>query len=355
MNSTEFPADETERLATLHELGVLNTTSAHRFDHLARMAKQIFDVPIVLVNLLDEHHQWFSTCIGLAAGKVPQEISFCDHAILSDDLLIVPDALMDDRFVHDPLVKEGPQVRFYAGCPLRDTDGVCLGTLCLMDKKPRDFDAEQQEILRGLAVIAEHEIAAVELATVDELTGISNRRGFIQLAQHSLDLCLRQQVPVTLIRLKLVRFKSIKRKFGQAEGDRVLSEFAELMKRTVRVTDLCASLKDGEFVILLINASEALASEVLIKLKRSFREMSDSTEHDYNLSFAYGVVEFDVGQHGDIQGLLDATVGKENQPKKRSSAVVKVVAKNKARIETKGDARDATRQAGGETMEEESS
>lgn len=331
MKNSEFSTDETQRLVTLHELGVLNTTSEHRFDHLARMAKQIFDVPIVLVNLLDKHHQWFSTCIGLAAGKVPQEISFCDHAILNDDLLLVSDALLDDRFANDPLVVDVPKIRFYAGCPLRDAEGVCLGTLCLMDRKSRDFTAEQQELLRGLAVIAEHEIVAVELTTVDESTGISNQRGFIQLAQHSLDLCLRQQVPASLVRLELIRFKSIKRKFGKAESNRVLSEFAELMKRTIRITDLCARIGEGEFVLLLINASEELATEVLVKLKRSFGEMNESTEHDYSLSLATGVVEFDVSQHGDIQALLDAVVDRMNQPKKRSGSATKQVANDVTR------------------------
>ncbi|RRJ82748.1 GGDEF domain-containing protein [Aestuariirhabdus litorea] len=305
MKAANIPKDEPQRIAALNRLGVLDTPPEQRFDRITRMAKRIFGVPVALVSLVDSERQWFKSKVGLEVDETPRNVSFCAHAILSNELFMVPDATHDQRFIDNPLVVGEPHIRFYAACPLKAIDGSRVGTLCLIDKEPRNLDAEQQETLADLAAMVERELAAVELATMDELTGISNRRGFMQLGQHTLNLCLRQQVPATLVFLDIDHFKPINDRFGHAEGDRVLSEFAEQLRRSFRVTDLFARLGGDEFVVLLINADEALAHGVVAKLRTAVSERFDDAGRGYKVTFSHGVVGFDVARHEGIAELMN--------------------------------------------------
>ena len=224
----DIPQQEETRLKTLRSLNVLDSQPEERFDRLTRMAKRIFGVPIALVSLVDENRQWFKSCVGLHVSETPRDISFCGHAILGNDVFIIPDATTDERFADNPLVLNEPHIRFYAGCPLRAPNGSKLGTLCLIDRKSRSLGAEDLETLQDLASMAESELAAVQLATLDELTEITNRRGFLMLAQHSLNLCFRHGISASLVFVDLNEFKPINDKFGHAEGDRALVAFATL-------------------------------------------------------------------------------------------------------------------------------
>ena len=223
-------------------MNILDTPAEERFDRLTRMAKRMFGVPIALVSLIDENRQWFKSCVGLDASETSRDISFCGHAILSNNVLIIPNALQDARFADNPMVLGDPNIRFYAGCPLRAPNGSMVGTLCIIDQKPRNFEKDDIEGLKDLASMVERELALVQMATLDELTNISNRRGFMMLAQHCLHLCAREGVCVSLVFLDLDKLKSINDKFGHLEGDRALIAFAELMKTTCRDSDLFARL-----------------------------------------------------------------------------------------------------------------
>ncbi|WP_249735262.1 GGDEF domain-containing protein [Aestuariirhabdus haliotis] len=306
MKEPAIPSNEEHRVAKLHELGVLDTPPEQRFDRLTRMAERIFNVPIALVSLIDSDRQWFKSAVGIDIKESPRQLSFCGHAILGEGLFLVPDARLDSRFADNPMVLGEPHVRFYAGCPLKALDGSRLGTLCVIDRKPRHLSEQEQETLRDLAAMVERELVAVELATIDELTGISNRRGFMLLAQHSLNLCLRQQVPVTMVYLDLNQFKPINDQYGHAEGDRVLHDFADLLRRSFRVTDLFARLGGDEFVVLLINASQALAESIIVKLQRVLDEWNDTQEKGYRVSFSHGITEYDLVRHADIGALMES-------------------------------------------------
>ena len=131
------PANEAARIQVLHGLDLLDSAPEERFDRLTRLAKRLFNVPIALVTLVDKDRQWFKSCVGLAATETPRDISFCGHAILNDGLLLVPDAREDVRFHDNPLVTGEPNIRFYAGYPLTVPNGNKMGTLCLLDTKPR--------------------------------------------------------------------------------------------------------------------------------------------------------------------------------------------------------------------------
>lgn len=126
MQKPAKPLDEATRLDTLRALNILDTLPEERFDRLTRLAKRLFGVPIALVSLVDEDRQWFKSCQGLHASETSRDISFCGHAILGDDIFLIPNAAADERFHDNPLVTDEPHIRFYAGCPLTVSKGASL-------------------------------------------------------------------------------------------------------------------------------------------------------------------------------------------------------------------------------------
>ena len=305
MKKPDTPHDEEERLKTLYSLDVLDTGAEERFDRLTRLAKRMFDVPIALVSLVDANRQWFKSHSGLEATETTREVSFCGHAILSDDIFMVSDATQDERFFDNPLVTNDPYVCFYAGYTLKHLNGSKLGTLCIIDSKPRILNKDDIEALRDLAELAERELAAVQLATIDDLTLISNRRGFTLLAQKSLNLCARQNIPVTLVYFDLNNFKSINDTFGHAEGDRALITFAEKMKYIFRDSDVIARMGGDEFVVLLTNTVSEHAEKIISRLRQSIENYNKEENSGYDISFSDGIVTVDNAQEHTIQMLLD--------------------------------------------------
>jgi diguanylate cyclase (GGDEF)-like protein len=304
MKTPEFPSNEATRLETLKSLDVLDTAAEERFDRITRMSKRLFGVPIALVSLVDENRQWFKSCVGLSVSETPRDISFCGHAILGDDIFLIPDTASDDRFADNPLVLNEPHIRFYAGCPLSSNNGSKLGTLCIIDSKPRSMSEEDMDTLRDLSSMVERELEAVQLATLDELTKISNRRGFMTLARHMLGLCSRQQTSATLAFIDLNGFKPINDNFGHAEGDNALIAFTEQMKSFFRTTDLFARLGGDEFVIMFSDTPERTASDVMEKFRTEINNYNQHASRGYDISFSYGVVEFDPDKHDSLEALL---------------------------------------------------
>ncbi|WP_043287951.1 bifunctional diguanylate cyclase/phosphodiesterase [Paraburkholderia oxyphila] len=158
MITAPLPLDEDTRLRSLKRLEILDSEPEEAFDRIARLAAWAFKVPIVLVSLVDADRQWFKAHYGLAACETPRSVSFCAHAVLSKRMLVVEDALDDERFVDNPLVLGAPHIRFYAGAPLRLADGQVVGTLCLIDTEPRGFEPHDAEALAGYAQLVEREL-----------------------------------------------------------------------------------------------------------------------------------------------------------------------------------------------------
>lgn len=158
MKKPEISENEIARVAALCGLSVLDTPHEERFDRITRIAQLHFQVPITLVSLIDSERQWFKSRQGLGANETPRDISFCGHAILSEDILYIPNALDDERFADNPLVTGAPNIRFYAGAPLHAKGGERVGTLCIIDDKPRTFTAHELTVLRDLADCVEAEL-----------------------------------------------------------------------------------------------------------------------------------------------------------------------------------------------------
>jgi len=163
MKIPDIPESEPSRIAALCGLAVLDTPPEERFDRITRIAQQHFKVPIALVSLVDSERQWFKSRQGLDAEETPRDISFCGHAILSDEVFYIPNALEDSRFADNPLVSGGPKIRFYAGAPLHSPEGERIGTLCIIDDQPRQFSKAELSLLRDLADCAEGEFSRTDL------------------------------------------------------------------------------------------------------------------------------------------------------------------------------------------------
>lgn len=156
-----LPWDEASRLEALRALKLLDTPPERRFDRITHMVRDLFQVPIALISLVDAHRQWFKSCQGLGVSETPREISFCAHAILQDDIFVVENALEDPKFADNPLVTGEPFIRFYAGKPLHDLSGKKIGTLCVIGQTPRTLSPNDRERLLGLAAWAEREVNMV--------------------------------------------------------------------------------------------------------------------------------------------------------------------------------------------------
>ncbi|WP_273204723.1 GGDEF and EAL domain-containing protein [Marinobacter subterrani] len=152
------PGIERRRLAALDRLGILDTPPEERFERLTRIARQYYGVKTALFSVLDEDRQWFKSRQGLDTTETPRAVAFCDYAIQQDKLLLVEDATRDPRFQKNPLVTGKPHIRFYAGMPVREPSGFKIGSLCIIDDKPRQFSEIDLDVLRSLASIVEDEL-----------------------------------------------------------------------------------------------------------------------------------------------------------------------------------------------------
>ena len=156
------PANEPDRLQALRQLLILDTPPEERFDRLTAFAAQEFDVPTALLSLIDNDRQWFKSRVGMDQCETSRGISFCGHAILQDDIMVVPDVNQDERFIDNPLVTGEPHIQFYAGAPLKLPGGQNVGTLCLIDNKPRTLDDIDLAILGSLRDLAVEELVRRE-------------------------------------------------------------------------------------------------------------------------------------------------------------------------------------------------
>lgn len=143
--------NERARVAALQKYAILDTEPEQAFDDLVLLASFVCNTPIAIISLVDEHRQWFKSKLGMSISETPREIAFCDTAIRQPDVFVVPDTLNDKRFRNNPLVTSEPKIRFYAGAPLINEDGYALGTICAIDRSPRELDSGQQAALKALS------------------------------------------------------------------------------------------------------------------------------------------------------------------------------------------------------------
>jgi GAF domain-containing protein len=177
------PNNEAQRLAALQEYRILDTAAEQAYDDIVALAAYLCDVPIALITLVDESRQWFKSRLGLNEKETPRDVAFCAHAILQTEPLIVRDALKDRRFSDNALVTGSPHIRLYAGFPLVNPDGFALGTLCVIDRKPRRLSAEQKTAMQALArqVMALLELRRVSAQMAEALEKVKTLHGLLPI------------------------------------------------------------------------------------------------------------------------------------------------------------------------------
>jgi diguanylate cyclase (GGDEF)-like protein len=264
--SRDGPAGEVARLAALRHYNILDTAPEETFDRITRLAKNLLQTPIVLVSLVDSDRQWFKSRQGYDVAETPRAVSFCTHAIQQDAPLIVPDALADPAFRNSPLVLGEPHIRFYCGVPLKVHGGHSIGTLCAIDRRPREFTAEQINLLRDLARLIANEIELRRIATADSLTGVLTRRGFDMEINRELKAMLGDHQPLSLIAVDIDHFKPVNDRYGHTAGDLALRTLVARIKQELRAGDFIGRLGGDEFVIALpatdLEGARALAERV---------------------------------------------------------------------------------------------
>jgi GAF domain-containing protein len=145
------PKNEEARVAALEKYAILDTDPEAAFDDLTLLASFVCKTPIALITLIDESRQWIKSHVGISVSETSRDVAFCSQTILQKEVLVVPDALQDERFRNNPFVVSEPHIRFYAGAPLITEEGYALGALCVIDEKPRNLAPEQEEALKSLS------------------------------------------------------------------------------------------------------------------------------------------------------------------------------------------------------------
>jgi diguanylate cyclase (GGDEF)-like protein len=292
------PDDDPARVGSLRRLGLLDTEPEERFDRITRIARRLFRVDTALVSLVDVDRQWAKSRQGLTGfetletHETPRNLSVCGHAILGPEVLEIHDAAVDPRFSDNPLVVGEPPVRFYAGCPIASPEGAMIGTLCLLDERPRTLDQDDLSVLRDLAAVVEREIAMTRLAVDDELTGLTNRRGFTMVGSQALAFCQRQQVDALVVLATVDGLDLINERGGRDAGDQLLRLAASAMADSFRSSDVLGRVGGGQFAALLTGyeGSEAqVADRLRSAVAASNLELQRTT---FGLSMTVGSARF---------------------------------------------------------------
>jgi diguanylate cyclase (GGDEF)-like protein len=264
--------DEPARIAALQRLDVLDTAIEEPFEKIVTLVRTVLAVPIATVTLVDRDRQWFKAKRGLEVDQTPRSVSFCTHTIQQREPLIVENADLDPRFAGSALVAGPPYIKSYAGVPLRTPEGYNIGSLCAMDTRPRRFSPADVAILANFANIVCDELELRMIAQVDHLTGALTRRGFTEQVEREIARARRYGRLGTLAMLDLDHFKSVNDTYGHAVGDRVLQQVAEILRSTMRPSDIFGRLGGEEFAILL---PETVGDEAVAAIERLRQVIAD--------------------------------------------------------------------------------
>lgn len=288
--------EEAKRLSSLLQTNLLDTPIENRFERVTRLLQNMLNVPVTLFNLVDENRQWTKSVQGVEVVNTPREQSFCAHTIQGNRIMVVNDARYDERFSDNPLVTGNPNIVFYAGCPVRAPDGEKIGALCAIDRKPRQLQPREMQILRDLAGVLESELRLDEMmrkaegleqklsvaernARIDSLTRLPNRAGMIDMLQRQWATALRQKKPVSLVAADIDHMKNINEKYGRETGDEVLRQMGRVLLSAMRHEDSVCRMEGGEFVMVLPDCSDDHLTDAVERIRLETMLADIDTEH----------------------------------------------------------------------------
>ena len=297
-----LPHNETDRLVALRAFDVLDSGNESTFDDIARLAAYICDMPIALISLVDSERQWFKSKVGLEFSQTSRDQSLCSHAILSPDVVMeISDASRDQRFAEFPMINSEPNIRFYAGAPIVTPAGYAMGTVCVMDRVPRELEPAMREALQMLSrqVVALLDMrramaglrkttddlldrqmqleryqqrleqmnqVLVAQTTLDPLTGVENRRAFDHIMNEQSSRPERSHSPLALAIIDMDNFKVVNDDLGHVVGDQALQQVARILQAHARTYDHVTRYGGDEFALILpdtpIDAAMVVAQRV---------------------------------------------------------------------------------------------
>ncbi|MGF1991767.1 MAG: sensor domain-containing diguanylate cyclase [Nostoc sp. ZfuVER08] len=313
-----LPENEAERLKALEDYNILDTLPEQGFDDLTALATYICKTPIALISLIDSDRLWIKSKVGLKVREIPRDWAFCSHTILQPQkILVVNNAVKDERFANNPLVKNNPKIRFYAGVPLVTSNGFAVGTLCVIDIIPRQLNDRQLDALYRLSRQAvaqmeliqeihnrkQAEIEGRQLSLTDELTGLHNRRGFFLLAEQQLKIAHRMKLLCWVIFIDLDGLKQINDSLGHDVGDALIIDAGQLLKQSFRKSDIVARLGGDEFIIFISSYFKD-AENIQIHLQTNIANFNQQQNRSYQISMSMGIQRYSPETNMSLEQLV---------------------------------------------------
>lgn len=269
MKIANLPPDEKERLETVRALKILDSGAEERYDRITRLAQRLFDVPIAAFTIIDENRQWFKSKQGLDGTETSRDVAFCAHTILQNNSMVVPDTLQDDRFQDNPLVTAAPNIRFYAGHPVHAPNMNKIGSLCIIDKKPRLMSQTELKLLEGLTKLAEQEIARQNLPPDEDIQHHSEKLFFQTLLKYVMNFAKVMKVPTGVMVVRVPAKFDGKNIAKPIHRDRMMIEVAKILDNSVRTTDVVGALDSDAFYILFPKCNESGLKIVLDRIQKN--------------------------------------------------------------------------------------
>lgn len=305
------PRLENLKADVLHRYQILNGSMAYDANQISRTVALVFDLPTVIVALNERYRHWYHSQHGVAPGSLDHLLAFCVQSNLSDSPFVVPDVRQEAFFSRDADLTDAASIVFFAGAPLSDPDGKRFGTLCLIDDKPREFDAEKLAVLdsfaqlvsqdiclrsagryavRDLIELEEEKCFLFDLAMTDPLTKALNRRAFFRFAEREVLRSRRHGLDVAVLMIDIDHFKSVNDVHGHNTGDDVLKQLVGVISDGTRDEDLLGRLGGEEFALILPETDLERAGILANRLREAVKRLSFSTETgEFGISISVGI------------------------------------------------------------------
>lgn len=289
MQAPELPRNEADRTRSLDQLGLIYSPAEARFDRITRLVRRHFGVDAALVSLVYKDMQWFKSVQGLNACSTSRDVSFCGHVILQDELFEVSDTHNDPRFCDNPLVSGGPRIRFYAGVPLKDRQGLNLGTLCMFSSHARVLDSEERRDLIEFAAFAQQELDRASLSSVaaslvhhtaesrrammiDPILGTWNRFGFRELAIRECQQAIVGEYGLGLLSVRVLNFEELLSRYGNQRAVDISKYAASVSREQLQSDASAGSLGQDHLLLVVPRVLPQDVDAVLDRLHRAFSQ-----------------------------------------------------------------------------------